>query len=301
MDSNSSKETKSSSETAPVPVSTEHLTITPLEVEEVEGATRPLDETLPWVIVLRAVGTASLMQTRLSRAIVIGRADSGSNFMPEIDLTPFDALGKGVSRKHALIAIKNQRLMLRDLNSTNGTRLNDTACVPGEEYRLRHNDEVQFGQLRLQVSFAVVPTMTDTQRNAAPTSLQKKPPIKGEGKRILIIEDDNDVGNVFRMALEYVGYRVTLVNDVTKALGYVFQGMPDAIILDLMLPDLSGVDLVRYVRKQKTTHHVPLLVVSGAIGGWQMNQALAAGADAFLGKPISVDDLVQAVGNAVTA
>ncbi len=302
MDSNSRKEIT----TAPQPVTTsaigtQHLTVTtPVETKPAPGQTAPLDESRPWVIVFRAVGTASLMQTRLSQAMVVGRADSGSHFSPEIDLTPFDALGKGVSRKHALITIKNQRLMMRDLNSTNGTRLNNTACIPGEEYRLRHNDEVQFGQLRLQVAFAVVPTVTDTQRNVLPSSLQKKVPVKGEGKRILIIEDDNDVGNVFRMALEYVGYRVTLVNDVTKALGYVFQGMPDAIILDLMLPDLSGVDLVRYVRKQKTTRHVPLLVVSGAIGGWQMNQALAAGADAFLGKPISVDDLVQAVGNAVT-
>jgi DNA-binding response OmpR family regulator len=123
--------------------------------------------------------------------------------------------------------------------------------------------------------------------------------VSGNGKRVLVIEDDHDVGNVFRMALEYAGYKVLLVNDVTKALGVVFQGMPDAIILDLMLPDMNGLDLVRYVRKQKTPKHIPMLVVSGAIGGFQMNQALAAGADAFMGKPVAVEELVQAVGNAV--
>ena len=94
---------------------------------------------------------------------------------------------------------------------------------------------------------------------------------------MLVIEDDQDVGNVFRMALEYAGYKVMLVNDVTKALGVVFQGMPDAIILDLMVPDMNGLDLVRYVRKQKTPKHIPMLVVSGAIGGFQTNQALAGG------------------------
>ena len=267
------------------------------ETPATPSVTGPLDQVRPWVIELRVVGTASVVQARVGEAMVIGRSDSASGFAPEVDLTTFDAFSKGVSRKHALITVKNQRLMLRDLNSTNGTRLNNAVCAPGEEYRLRHGDELMLGQLRLQVSFAVVPSLTDTQRNHKPAP--QKQVIKGSGKRILIIEDDMDVGNVFRMALEYAGYKVTVVNDVTKALGFVFQGMPDAIVLDLMLPDLNGLDLVHYVRKQKTEHHVPLLVVSGAIGGFQMNQALTAGADVFLGKPVAVEELVKAVGNAI--
>jgi CheY-like chemotaxis protein len=240
------------------------------------------------------------MQTRVTDAMVLGRCDIASGYTPEIDLTTFDAFGKGVSRKHAIITVKEHRLMMRDLNSTNGTRLNNAVCAPGQEYRLRHGDELVLGQLRLQVSFAVVPTLTDTQRGVSPTPAKLPTTvINGGGKRILVIEDDADVGNVFRIALEFAGYKVTVVNDVTKALGFVFQGMPDAIVLDLMLPDLNGLDLVRYVRKQKTPRHVPLLVVSGAIGGFQMNQALAAGADAFFGKPVAVEELVHAVGTAV--
>ncbi len=279
------------------PAKTRHLKMPTVDAPAPPSVTGPLDQVRPWVIELRVVGTASVVQTRVGEAMVIGRSDTASGFAPEVDLTTFDAFSKGVSRKHALITVKNQRLMLRDLNSTNGTRLNNAICAPGEEYRLRHGDELMLGQLRLQVSFAVVPSLTDTQRNHKPDP--QKQAIKGSGKRILIIEDDMDVGNVFRMALEFAGYKVTVVNDVTKALGVVFQGMPDAIVLDLMLPDLNGLDLVHYVRKQKTPHHVALLVVSGAIGGFQMNQALAAGADAFLGKPVAVEELVKAVGTAI--
>ena len=279
------------------PAKTRHLKMPAVEAAVAPSVTGPLDQVRPWVIELRVVGTASVVQTRVGEAMVIGRSDTASGFAPEVDLTTFDAFSKGVSRKHALITVKNQRLMLRDLNSTNGTRLNNAICAPGEEYRLRHGDELMLGQLRLQVSFAVVPSLTDTQRNSKPDP--QKQMIKGSGKRVLIIEDDADVGNVFRMALEFAGYKVTVVNDVTKALGVVFQGMPDAIVLDLMLPDLNGLDLVHYVRKQKTPNRVPLLVVSGAIGGFQMNQALAAGADAFLGKPVSVEELVKAVGTAI--
>jgi two-component system alkaline phosphatase synthesis response regulator PhoP len=124
-------------------------------------------------------------------------------------------------------------------------------------------------------------------------------PADGKGQHILVIEDDKDVGVVFCMALEKAGYVVTVVENVTKALGVVFQKMPDAIVLDLMLPDMNGLDLVRYVRKQHQQRRVPMLVVSGATGGFQMNQALEAGADAFLGKPVAVDELVKAVGTAV--
>jgi CheY-like chemotaxis protein len=262
------------------------------------GVTGPLDLERPWVIELRVPGTLFTLQARIGDSMVIGRADHASGFTPEVDLSPFDALINGVSRKHAAIAIRNQRLMIADLNSVNGTRLNDVICKPGEAYRLRHGSEVMFGKLRLQVSFAVVPVLTDTQ-NARPQN--KKfiaSTLSGDDRRVLVVEDDNAVGNVYRMALEYVGYKVTLVTDATKALGFVCQKMPDVIILDLMLPGMSGLDFVRYIRQQKTPQHIPILVVSGASGGFQMNQVMSAGADAFLGKPVAVEELLQTVENA---
>lgn len=285
-------------------INTRHLEL-PAAVQNapaLPNTTGPLDQKLPWVVEFRVVGTASTVHARVTETMMLGRSDAQTGVKPEVDLTPFDAFTKGVSRKHAMITVKNERLMIQDLHSTNGTRLNNVLCKPGEEYRLRHGNEIMLGTVRLQVSFAVVPTLTDTQRVAArPKALvgMTFPSKSGDGKNVLIIEDDYDTGNVFRSALEQAGYKVVLVNDVTKALGVVFQGMPDAIILDWMLPDMNGLDLVRYVRKQKTARHVPMLVVSGAQAGYQMNQALAAGADAFLGKPIAVEELVQAIGNAI--
>ncbi|MEP7293727.1 MAG: response regulator [Chloroflexota bacterium] len=292
-------------------VNTRHLQLPPEPLSSKPGETEtgPLDVKRPWVVEFRVVGTASTINVHVGDTMTIGRGDVQSGFAPEVDLTPFDAFAKGVSRKHALITVKEQRLMIRDLNSTNGTRLNNVLCKPGEEYRLRHGNELMLGTLRLQVSFAVVPALTDTQRvgmrpkgmmaGTVPEMTQPLSATTGGGKQILVIEDDLDVGNVFRTALEQAGYKVALVNDVTKALGVVFQGMPDAIILDWMLPDMNGLDLVKYVRKQKTPRHVPMLVVSDAKAGYQRGQALAAGADSFFGKPIAVEELVRAVGTAV--
>ena len=280
--------------------STRYLSLPSESAPSTPSATGPLDLQRPWVIEFRVVGTASTIKVRVADTMVIGRSDAASGFTPDVDLTAFDALGKGVSRKHAQITIKEQRLMVSDLHSTNGTRLNNALCAPGEEYRLRHGNELMLGTLRLQVSFAVVPAFTDTQHGKT-LKEAVAPLIHSIGKRILVIESDPDVGKDFRASLEAVGYKVTLVADVIKGFGVIFKGMPDVIVIDIMETDTNGLDLIRFVRKQKTPQHVPILAVSGALAGYQMNQALSAGADSFLGKPVSVEALLQAVANACKA
>ncbi|MBL8134656.1 MAG: response regulator [Anaerolineae bacterium] len=286
---------------------TRHLELPETDPEPLRSAssvqTGPLDLTLPWVVEFRIVGTATTLQVQVRDAMIIGRGDVSSGYRPEVDLTPFDAFSKGVSRRHAVITIKNNRLSLRDLNSTNGTRLNGIICEPGAEKRLRHGDELQFGQLRMQMSLAVVPSQAHAATSEMPlVTPEATVPVAGNGRRILIVENDPDVGSVFKDALEGVGFRTTLVTDVTKGLGYVFQSMPDAIVLDMMLPDMNALDLVRYVRRQKLAHPVPVLVIGGgATGGYQVNQAREAGADIVLNKPVAVANLIQALNTAVNA
>lgn len=267
----------------------------------VSRASGPLDRLVPWVIELRIVGTASTVQTQVQSEMVLGRADAERKIFPEIDLTPFGASANGVSRRHAMILVKNERLFVKDLGSMNGTRLNGVLCEAEQEFRLHHGDELMLGKLRLQVLYAVVPVVGAKLQTGevpavpAPVEVAKA----GKGRRVLVIEDDPDVGVVFRLALENAGYTVLVVENVSKALTAVFQNLPDLIILDLMLPDMNGLDLIRYIRKQHPDSRVPMLVVSGATGDFQMNRALEAGANGFLSKPVAVDELVNAVNSAV--
>jgi CheY-like chemotaxis protein len=251
---------------------------------------------LPYVIELRVVGTPSIMQKQVKDQMLIGRGDADRSIAPEIDLTTYDGLSHGVSRQHAVLLVRDERLFLRDLGSTNGTRLNGLTCEPKKEYRVRHGDEIALGRLRLQVLFAVTPLV----EGGTPVYGTLRPPDiprTGKGEHILVVEDDKEVGSVFRMALELAGYKATLVDTVTKALTSVFQMVPDAIVLDLMLPDMNGLDLLQYLKKQTLPRRIPIVVVSGATGGFQMNQAMEAGAERFLGKPVAVEKLVQTVSD----
>lgn len=82
---------------------------------------------------------------------VIGRADPESDTQPDLDLSPFEAQIHGVSRRHAVLASTDEGLWLIDLDSANGTWLNNKYLHPGQKYRLRSGDTVEFGSLKLMI------------------------------------------------------------------------------------------------------------------------------------------------------
>ncbi len=257
--------------------------------------TGALDTSLPWVLELRIVGTATTIQVRLGASLLLGRDDPEHDFHPEIDLTAYDALMAGVSRKHAIILSQEGRVSIKDLNSANGTRLNGFQLVAGMEYKLEDGDELMLGELGFQVRFAV-----SSQDRSAKSATQTVPasPV-GSGQRVLIVEDDTDVSTVFRLGLEKVGYTVMLAANATVALAALASAPPDLIVTDLDLPDLNGLDLIQYVRRQEEGGHIPMIVVSASTGGFQSAKALEAGADVFLGKPLMIEELIKAVDGAL--
>jgi len=255
-------------------------------------ATGPLHEPLPWVIELRIVGTVSTIQVQVHETMMIGRADPQKCVVPAVDLSPHNGQGLGVSRQHAVILVKDNRIFIKDLGSVNGTRLNGNLLAPQSEYRLRHGDEITIGQMRLQVRFTVVPTIGVTPKGTT-GSLDAPVPRIAHGETALVVEDDLDVAKVFHMALRHAGFNVTVVDSAASAIAYVSREFPDLLVLELMLPDMNGLDLLRYIRKQPDNKKTRAIVCSGATGGFQMHQALDAGAQLFLGKPVSVEDLLK--------
>jgi hypothetical protein len=89
---------------------------------------------------------------------VIGRADPEDGTQPDLDLSPFEAQIHGVSRRHAVLAPTDDGLCLIDLDSTNGTWLNSRYLHPGQKYRLRSGDTVEFGSLKLMIRVIGVTT-----------------------------------------------------------------------------------------------------------------------------------------------
>ncbi len=106
------------------------------------------DTVLGWRVTLLVQGeNAKPLRLEITERAAIGRPDEVDGFTPEIDLTQFNGRDKGVSRRHAEFVVIDNRLHLRDLGSTNGTRLNGQLLYPNRDYRLSDGDLLQFGHL----------------------------------------------------------------------------------------------------------------------------------------------------------
>jgi hypothetical protein len=81
----------------------------------------------------------------------LGRVTDGQPILPDIDFTPYDAYSQGVSRLHAALKIINNRVVIVDLGSSNGTRVNGQKIVPNIDYPVNHGDVIALGRLKIQV------------------------------------------------------------------------------------------------------------------------------------------------------
>jgi pSer/pThr/pTyr-binding forkhead associated (FHA) protein len=81
----------------------------------------------------------------------LGRIAEGQPILPDVDLSSYDAYTHGVSRLHAAVKMYNQRVVVVDLGSSNGTRVNGQKIVPNIDYPLNNGDIIALGKLRIQV------------------------------------------------------------------------------------------------------------------------------------------------------
>ena len=107
--------------------------------------------------------------------------------------------------------------------------------------------------------------------------------------RVLIVDDERPLLRALAMNLTARGYQVTEADNGTKALNALAEREHDVILLDLGLPDMSGLDVIRAVRAFAST---PIIVVSARTGSTDKVTALDLGADDYVTKPFSIDELL---------
>jgi response regulator RpfG family c-di-GMP phosphodiesterase len=112
--------------------------------------------------------------------------------------------------------------------------------------------------------------------------------------RLLLVDDDPGLRALLRATLDAVDVEVEEAHDAASALVAVRNRPPDAIVLDVNLPGMSGLEFARQVRRDRATKDIPIVVLSGSDGGTS-ETALEAGADAFLRKPFSPLELLAIV------
>ena len=112
---------------------------------------------------------------------------------------------------------------------------------------------------------------------------------------ILVAEDDNDVALLITQMLKNQGYRFHWAHNGRDAYEYIKENMPRLIITDIMMPEMDGLELIKAIRGNEDTAHLPIIVVSARTENNDRLAGFDAGAEVYLGKPFIPDELLMMV------
>ena len=140
--------------------------------------------------------------------------------------------------------------------------------------------------------------LTNADFEPAVPAISSQPATKlGRGRRILIVEDNDDLRKYMRSVFDRQGYRVDEAADGQAGLESLPGFRPDLIITDLMLPRISGIDMISRIRKIQDYRTVPILLLTARADDQTKQEAHEAGADGYLAKPFDENELLAMIRN----
>lgn len=113
--------------------------------------------------------------------------------------------------------------------------------------------------------------------------------------RISVIDDDPNIRELLRIHFSRIGFEVDVFEDAAKGIRSLLENPPDLLVLDLMLPDLGGLEVLQAVKGDPATKHVRVVVLTSRADDNNVAEAKRLGADAYLTKPILREELIESV------
>jgi len=114
-------------------------------------------------------------------------------------------------------------------------------------------------------------------------------------KTVIVVEDEPDAAELFAEMMRVSGFRVLKTYSSTPAISLIAKEQPDVVILDIMMPDVSGLEVLRFMRREPQLMGTPVIVVSARSMPSDIKEGLEAGATLYLTKPVGYLDLKKAV------
>jgi DNA-binding response OmpR family regulator len=113
--------------------------------------------------------------------------------------------------------------------------------------------------------------------------------------RVLVVDDDADIRELVTFKLEQAGYMVQAAADGQLGLDAALANPPDLILLDLMMPKLSGIEVCRLLREHAATADTPVILFTAKAQEADVQRGFSAGADDYIVKPFSPRELIARV------
>ncbi len=133
--------------------------------------------------------------------------------------------------------------------------------------------------------------------NLSPTAGVMRTPdaIPATPKRVLIVEDNELNMKLFNDLLEANGYKVIQTRDGLSALDLARKHRPDLILMDIQLPEVSGIEVTKWLKEDDSLKHIPVIAVTAFAMKGDEQKIREGGCEAYISKPISVMGFLQTV------
>jgi CheY-like chemotaxis protein len=112
-------------------------------------------------------------------------------------------------------------------------------------------------------------------------------------QRVLVVEDSADIRGLWRLWLTFSGFIVEEASNGVEAIARARDTRPDLVLMDLCMPVMDGVEAIKVLRADSSTAEVPIIVITAEGTEAAKRRAADAGADAYIGKPVMPDELLQ--------
>jgi two-component system chemotaxis response regulator CheY len=119
---------------------------------------------------------------------------------------------------------------------------------------------------------------------------------------VWIVDDDDEMSHAVKLMLELLDYSVEIFRDARSTARQLIEGqIPDAILLDINMPEVSGIDLLEFLRTRSEIKDIPIVMLSSETTDVQVDEAMDLGANGFVFKPVTIDELEEALNKAIRA
>ena len=123
--------------------------------------------------------------------------------------------------------------------------------------------------------------------------LERSGPSGGSGPTVLIVDDDPKLREYVRVNLEMEGYSVKEAGSADEGLGVLDESTPDLVLLDVLMPEVDGWEMLRRVQERHGVGAIPVIMFSGKVDEQAAEEAASRGAQAFIGKPFNPQELID--------
>lgn len=121
-------------------------------------------------------------------------------------------------------------------------------------------------------------------------------------KRVWVVDDDEEMLRAVRLMLAVLDYEaVAFLNARTAAQAVIDGDRFDLMILDINMPEVTGLDLLEYLRRNSSTKNLPVVMLSTESSDVMIDRATALGADGYVSKPVTIEELERVISTALDA